>query len=203
MRFISHLDLNRTMARAFRRAGLPIAYSEGFNPRPKMVFGLNLSIGAESECEILDTQLSEEMNHNEILEKLNSALPENLKAYEVYEPQMPLKTIAFSEYIITIPYENDMCEDILQAFQAPVMVLKQTKSSQAITDISQNIKSVKVYFENGMIFVSAILTSGNNDYLNPEYIIKVIAEKTVSEIAATDYRIMRKEIYNTQNDIFR
>lgn len=203
MRFISHLDLNRTMSRAFRRAELPIAYSEGFNPRPKLVFGLNLSIGAESECEILDTRLTEPLPADEILCRLNGVLTDELKAYEVYEPVMPLKTIGFSEYLITVPSEKDITESIKSAFIPPVMILKQTKTTDAVTDISDNIESVDASFSDGIVSIRALLTSGNNNYLNPEYVIKVIAEKAFPEITATDYRIMRKEIYNTEKSVFR
>ncbi len=203
MRFISHLDLNRTMSRAFRRAELPIAYSEGFNPRPKLVFGLNLSIGAESECEILDTQLYEPLSNNEILARLNDVLPSELKVHEVYEPIMPLKTIAFSEYLITIPHDTDISAQIAAVFTPPVMVLKQTKTTQAVTDISDNIESADVSFSDGAIFIRALLTSDNNNYLNPEYIIKAIAEKAFPVAASTDYRIMRKQVYNAEKAVFR
>ena len=203
MRFISHLDLNRTMARAFRRAGLPIAYSEGFNPRPKLVFGLNLSIGAESKCEILDTQLTQEMEYEDIMQRLNDTLPEGLDVYYVKRPVMPTKTIGFCDYEITIPFGQDISENIKSAFTPPVMILKQTKSSEAVTDISENIKSIDASFSDGTITVFTRLTSGNNNYLNPEYVIKVISEKVAPEISAVDYRIMRKEIYDTENSIFR
>lgn len=203
MRFISHLDLNRTMARAFRRAALPIAYSEGFNPRPKLVFGLNLSIGAESECEILDSQLTEEMEYDDVIKKLNDVLPDGLEVYYVKRPVMPLKTIGTCDYELTIPFESDISDKIKEAFTPPVMILKRTKSSEEVTDISENIKKIDAVFENGVLKVFATLTSGNNDYLNPEYVVKVIAEKVCADVAATDYRIMRKEIYNADGSIFR
>ena len=202
-RFISHLDLNRAMARALRRAALPIAYSEGFNPRPKLVFGLNLSIGAESECEILDTQLTKEMPFDEIISALNPALPEHLSVYEISTPFMPLKTIGFAEYDITIPFDEDITEKIKDAFTPPVMILKQTKSSEAITDISENIKNINASFSDGALHINAILTSGNNDYLNPEYVVKVIAEKVTDEVLKKDYRIMRKQVYSINREIFR
>ncbi|MBQ9922909.1 MAG: DUF2344 domain-containing protein [Clostridia bacterium] len=202
-RFISHLDLNRAMARSFRRAKLPIAYSEGFNPRPKLVFGLNLSIGAESECEILDTQLTHEVDFEEIKASLNASLPDHIEVYDVYVPEMPLKSIGFAEYVITVPCTEDICDKILSAFTPPVMILKQTKSSQAVTDISGNIKSIDASYTDGFIIIKAVLTSGNNDYLNPEYVIKVIGEKISEDIAKTDYRIMRKEVYDASGNTFR
>ena len=56
-KYISHLDLNRCMQRTIRRAGLPIWYSEGFNPRMYLMFPLALSLGFESVCEVMDFNL--------------------------------------------------------------------------------------------------------------------------------------------------
>src|SRR5690606_33558809 len=53
-RFASHLDLGRALGRALRRAGLPVAYSQGFHPLPKMAFGPPLPVGVESEAEFVD-----------------------------------------------------------------------------------------------------------------------------------------------------
>lgn len=202
-RFISHLDLNRATARSFRRAKLPVAHSEGFNPRPKLVFGLNLSIGAESECEILDTQFTREMDFDAVKDALNRSFPDHIEVYDIYVPEMPLKSIGFAEYEITIPYTEDICQKIKDAFIPPVMILKQTKSSQAVTDISENIKSIEACFGEDKITVKAVLTSGNNDYLNPEYVMKVIGEKVSDELLKTDYRIMRKQIYDINGSVFR
>lgn len=203
MRFISHLDLNRTFARAFRRAELPIAYSEGFNPRPKLVFGLNLSIGTESECEILDTQFTNEVSFEEILNLLNNNLPKGLRVYDVYQPIMPIKSIATADYTITVPYSAEILPRIKSAFAVPIMILKQTKSSQAMTDISDNIKSVEFSHDVQNVIIKACLTSGNNDYLNPEYIIKVISENCEKSIFTTNYRIMRNQIYNAEKTAFK
>ena len=83
MQFISHLDLNRVMRTALIRAGIPIYYSEGFNPHPKMVFALPLSIGAESECELLDIKIIKEMPNDEIKERLSKELPCDMSVVNV------------------------------------------------------------------------------------------------------------------------
>ncbi len=69
-RFLGHLDVMRHMERAFRRAGLPIALSEGFNPRPKLVFAAPLGVGATSECERLCLTLTEPLEPRAALERL-------------------------------------------------------------------------------------------------------------------------------------
>lgn len=74
-RFLSHLDLMTAMERAFRRAGLPLAFSEGFNPHPRVSFASALAVGVTSEAEYLDVQLLEEIPADEVLQRLNKVLP--------------------------------------------------------------------------------------------------------------------------------
>ena len=64
LQYISHLDLVRTMHKIVVRSGLPLKYTEGFNPKPKMVFAAPLSIGTESLCEFLDVRLSERVDES-------------------------------------------------------------------------------------------------------------------------------------------
>ena len=77
-RFASHLDLGRALGRALRRAGLPVAYSQGFHPLPKMAFGPPLPVGVESEAEFVDITFTEELVAGEISRRLNAALPKGL-----------------------------------------------------------------------------------------------------------------------------
>ena len=73
-KYISHLDLNRFMMRAFRRSGLPIWYTEGFNPHPYATFALALSLGFESEYEIMDFSLTEGVSFGKVKKILNEIL---------------------------------------------------------------------------------------------------------------------------------
>ncbi|MCL5038602.1 MAG: TIGR03936 family radical SAM-associated protein, partial [Firmicutes bacterium] len=81
--FLSHLDLSRLMERALRRAELPIAYSQGFNPHPRMVFGAALAVGTESEAEYADFFLRRDISPGEFQKRLNEALPEGVAVSEV------------------------------------------------------------------------------------------------------------------------
>jgi radical SAM-linked protein len=75
VRFVSHLDVQRLFHRAMRRAGLPIAYSNGFNPHPLMSFATALSVGVTSEAEWFDIKLTEHVDPSAFLERLNDMLP--------------------------------------------------------------------------------------------------------------------------------
>ena len=82
LQYISHLDLVRTMQRVSNRAKLPLWYTEGFNPKPKMVFGPPLSTGVESECEFLDLRFTESVDFEEIKLRLNENLTDSMRVYD-------------------------------------------------------------------------------------------------------------------------
>ena len=75
VRFVSHLDVQRMFQRSFRRAGIPVAYSQGFNPHPLTSFATALSVGCSSDAEWIDVKLDRDMSLTEFSMKLNSALP--------------------------------------------------------------------------------------------------------------------------------
>ncbi len=78
VRFLSHRDLARVWERAIRKAELPIAYSEGFSPRPRLHFGLALSVGHESDSEFLDIDLREDVDVAELPSRLTPCLPDGV-----------------------------------------------------------------------------------------------------------------------------
>ncbi|MET0920616.1 MAG: TIGR03936 family radical SAM-associated protein [Acidimicrobiia bacterium] len=78
VRFIGHRDVARAFDRAFRIEQLPLAFTEGFSPRPKVSFGLALSVGHESEAEYLDFELDEIVDPDELVGPLSAALPEGI-----------------------------------------------------------------------------------------------------------------------------
>jgi radical SAM-linked protein len=80
VRFLSHRDLARVWERALRRAGIRVAYSEGFSPRPRLSFGLALSTGYESLGEYLDIDLAEDMEPEELVALVNPSLPSGMEA---------------------------------------------------------------------------------------------------------------------------
>ena len=83
--YISHLDLMRTMQRAFSRAGVALKYSEGFNPHAKISIILPLSVGTASLCEFMDFALAEDRDLASLPAALNACMPEGIQALEAYE----------------------------------------------------------------------------------------------------------------------
>ena len=106
LQYISHLDLVRTMHKIIVRSKLPLWYTEGFNPKPKMVFAAPLSIGTESKSEYMDLRLTERVPESEVAEALNKNLTEEMQVLEVYYPETKLTDLKWFSYTISITTEN-------------------------------------------------------------------------------------------------
>jgi hypothetical protein len=87
VRFVGHLDLMRVIERAMRRSGFPVAYSQGFNPRPRMAFASALTLGATSGWELCQLDLAADLDDRalaEAVERLRSQLPPGIRILEVW-----------------------------------------------------------------------------------------------------------------------
>ena len=180
LQFISHLDLLRTMKKALIRAEIPVKYSEGFNPHPKISFGLQLSIGAESLCEYMDLKLTEEPDFEAMTAALRRNLTDELYVNEIYHPERPLTDIAFSEYEVTF-YEQ--APDFSDLITDPLRVMKRTKSGEKEVDIRPAI----VKWEQEGNSLRLFLAAAQETYLNPEYVVRLAG--------LDDYRILRTQVY--------
>ncbi len=187
LKYISHLDVNRTLQRALMRAKIPLRFTEGFNPHPRMVFALPLAVGVESHCEYLDTVLSEAIDPDEAMRRLNRELPEELQISETYTPCYPFKKIGWAGYELTL--EGRYSEDFSNRFgellaASPLAVVKRTKSGENETDISPYIRRAVVTAvddANGVrsIRIAAVLCADNTNFLNPIYLVRA-AERYLS-----------------------
>lgn len=196
IRYISHLDLCRTLKSAFIRAGIPLKYSEGYNPRPKMVFALTVSVGSESLYELLDIGITRSMEEREFKERLSSALTSDITVDAVYVPHTKLIDVAYSGYEVRTV--NPLDEDTLNGILAnPMIVMKHGKKGDVETDIRGQILEAKI--EDGVLRL--ILSASQGNYLNPEYVMKAINAATDNRFE--DYRILRTSILNADLTMFR
>ncbi len=200
LQFISHLDLARTMSRAIVRAGVPIWYTEGFNPRPKLVFSLPLSIGTESICEYVDFKITENMPFEEIAKRVEAEFAPEMRVTGVWSPERKLSDIGFAEYEIIInsaKASEELAEKISEMLKQPLVVKKRSKSGEKEVDISPLIKSADVVFENGCVRINTLLSCDSANYLNPEYVVRAAAEKFGIDFDKPEteyYSIMRKRV---------
>ncbi len=98
---LSHLDLVRVFRRAIRRADLPVCYSQGFSPQPKISFGIPLTVGTESDCELLDMELSRPRELAEIKELLGKEMPRGIEIVEVSQIRHNEPSLTKGAYVVT------------------------------------------------------------------------------------------------------
>ena len=141
MRFIGHLDLQRAMQRALRRSGLPVTYSQGFNPHLMLSFAAPLSVGIAGEREIMEVPLEGEMQEDSFLSRLNEALPEGLRAgfARALQNDAPaaMARLFAAQYTIE-PYEGAKALlDAVPGFlaQENIPYLRRSKSGEKMDDL--------------------------------------------------------------------
>ena len=125
-RYTSHLDLHRAWGRLLRRAGLPLLYSKGFNPRPRIQLSTALPLGCTSEHELADIWLTEEIPYDEIQERLQHSAPPGTRILTVEfaalnEPALPSQIDAVS-YIAQI--DADLSEEELSNAIHDLLLIK-------------------------------------------------------------------------------
>ena len=196
LKYISHLDLQRTFSTGLIRAGIPVWYSKGFNPHPKLVFALTVSVGAESECELLDVRLEEPIEREAALAGLRRAFTDEMQILDVYTPERKFSEIAWSGYDITFDGEISS-EAVSEMLRSEMIVTRKTKSGEKREDIRPMVKDVIVDGKN----VTAVLSAGNDAYLNPDYLVKAIFE--CAGQCECDYAVKRTAMYDKDMNIFK
>ena len=178
LRFISHLDLQRFFQRAVNRTGLPIAWSQGFNPHPVMSFGSALALGWTSEYEVIDIKLSAPMGRKRTEDAVRAALPEDLPVLEVRmiddRHPAPMSQVKMSEYRIALEGENARAVlDQVPAFldREHVMAMKKSKSGEKEIDIRP--MAVKLERDDDDLFARLMLTEQNT--LKPDLLVSVLS----------------------------
>ncbi|KAF0197726.1 MAG: hypothetical protein FD169_328 [Bacillota bacterium] len=193
--FISHLDTHKAYYRMFRRAALPLAYSQGFNPHPIMSLAAPLPLGFMSNADYLDLVLAEDTPPEDITQRLLTVSGhENLtlQGIRVITTKVPALAalIAWGEYDITIRPGFNVTEAI-EAFEGAreVPFVKETKRGTRDADAKTLVRSI-VATEHGL---RAILSLAEPVVFRPEELVKVLSHFSSSEIAIE--LVVRQELY--------
>ncbi len=212
VKFISHLDLMKVFERAIRRARLPIAYSQGFNPHPGMVFGLPLSVGVTSEAEYGDFDITDDsLSMNEFAQRLNAQLPQGLEILSAkprLSKQNIMATIAASEYIVVVGTQVECTEKSLRSSigkllsQAEIIVKKKTKSGIKDTNIRDMIYDLTFELQPcgalNIIKFTMLVSAGSKANLKPELLLESLFDLLGSGFEID--RIHRSKLYVKAQD---
>ena len=204
--YISHLDLMRTMQRAFLRAGIPLKYSEGFNPHAQISFALPLSVGTASSCEIMDFRLNGYLELSEIPYRLNRALPEGITVLDAYEWDVKFKNIKWLDVDGVFEYDDrdpsDMLLKLMDFFNRDTIVIKKkSKSGTNDFDIAPNIRSIAFDVKEHKVRLKALI-SAQEPTLNPELLPSAL-EQLAPQLKPDFASFTRMQIYDGQMNIFR
>jgi radical SAM-linked protein len=156
VRFISHRDVARAFERAFRVEQLPLAFTEGFSPRPKVSFGLALSVGHESDAEYLDVELTEPVDTVTLPDRLTPALPEGVAATGAV--RLVERAPALQESITEVHYRvatvdghgRPVPDDVLDVAATKALasdelsVARIRKGKESVDDIRPALRSIEV-----------------------------------------------------------
>lgn len=206
-KYTSHLDLLRFFKRSFKRVGIKLNYSQGFNPHPKMSFAQPLSLGYSSIGEILEFETSQDILVEDIKNKLEVIMPEGLKILDCLEYKHEGKALAAltdaAEYMIVLPVgveslNGKSCEEICNDFlsQEHIFAKKKKKKTKELVDVDIKTKIRELLFLNcdNKIIISAILDAGSISNLSPELLINAIIDFLKLNISRYDIDVMRKKI---------
>lgn len=200
LKFVSHLDLNRFMIRMVRLSGIPVWYSEGFNPHPYITFALPLSLGFESTYEIMDIRLDDDdYPCSEVFNNLCVKLPKGLKMTSCCEPVMKSGDVAYAKFVLDFGDGFSAFADKLKEFMMSRSIIaeKRTKKGGLKTvDLQEMIHSWS-FTENG---IELVLAAGGSNNLNPKLLIETFGEKSGTDLPL--YSVTRVGLYNSKMELF-
>ena len=207
MKFIGHLDIMRYFQRAIRRAGIDVAYSEGFSPHMIMSFANPLGVGLTSEGEYFDLMLkSDACTSQELIDKLNAVMVEGMRVLNVVQvpeekASKAMSLVEAADYIVRFREPEILGTDWKDEFttfmkQTSVIVIKKTKKGEKEMDIRPLVYGW--HFEEDGIFMQ--VSSGSSDNLRPELVIEAFARAYELPVDEFSLLIHRKEVYADRGD---
>jgi radical SAM-linked protein len=152
LRYVSHLDMARTWERSFRRAGLPVAYSRGFNPRPRFQIASALPVGVTGREELTDVWLDAPLDPQELLDRLRPALPVGLDVMDAQEVDLRAPSLQSqmraARYVVTVVSQEPVAAiqtRIDSLLEAPVIMRQRHhKGKMQPYDLRPLVQSVAV-----------------------------------------------------------
>ncbi len=191
-KYISHLDLSSTVIRAMKRTKLPIWQTEGFNPRTYVTFMLPLSLGQEGEHEAMDFRLTEDVPCDEVKERLNAALPPDIRVTEVTVPKDKNTDITAARWRIDFTCDPDKLRRLCEKDQ--INVEKRTKKGVSTVDLKPLMTDVEIAGNQLML----TLPAGNSFNINPALLFEAYTAEYGEQVKRL--RIVRTNIYSGERE---
>ena len=207
IKFISHLDLMRTIQRIIRRSEVPIEYSKGFNPHMALSLAQPLSVGVYSDGEYMDIVLTEKMQVDDILARLNEAAPPTIRFFEatpieivknVKRVPQAMALLDAGRYIIKLKLVN---EEKVEEKMASLLnenaweTLKKSKKGEKMADIKPLVKEFKYWGKDGELVINALIATGSRENLSADLLARFITSKIENVNVESFVSVKREEMY--------
>ncbi len=211
-RFISHLDMLRTFERAIRRAGLPVAFSQGFNPHPRFSFGSPLPVGVPGRDEYMEIDLVENINPAEIAEKLNRTLPGGIDINRSFRmadnAPAVMALIDSARYKVHIDFHHGIDAERLTSCISGFLSLpevtvtrKAKDGKEKPYDIRKGIFSLELesWYDNGAV-LEMVIKTGSTGNIRPEEVVSALTGHCGLPVAEYGVQISREALYAPGGD---
>jgi radical SAM-linked protein len=212
IKFISHLDVLKTIQKNIRRAGLPIEFSQGFNPHMNTSIAQPLSVGVYSSGEYMDMVLTTEMDEKEIVDKLNATAPSGIKyisataiPYTEGEKKVPqaMALIDAARYTIKVKYSDlstleDEMNKLLETKEW--ITIKKSKKGEKEVNLRTFIKDFSFWIKDEYLVLNVLISTGSREHLSADLLVSYIQEKTSNAVLDAFVNIKREEMYFYKGD---
>jgi radical SAM-linked protein len=193
MRYTSHLDLHRTWERTFRRAELPLSYSLGFKPKPKINLAAALPLGFTSDCEIIEIWLDKNLDPKYIKKQLDEAIPPGILVHAVAEidanrPKIPNQILS-AIYEVTLVDPIPQIEKLIDQITKKESILRERRGKHY--DLRPLIESIRVIQKNGCQYLEMQLAARTGATGRPDEVLDALGIDPFST------KIHRKELILT------
>ena len=196
-RWISHLDAMRTLQRIMLRAGVPIKYSEGYNPHALISILMPLSVGTESLCQLADIRVREDLDLAALPARLTAVSPEGLTFAEAYEDGAKPAELKWLEAEGVWEYDSadpaETAAKCTELFSAPVQVLRRTKRGEGLFLITDHIRELSFAPEPGQVRVRCTVSCAE-PVVNPDLLTAAVI-RNLPEAAPDAARFRRLALY--------
>ena len=205
--FISHLEYVKTIERAVKRAKIPVAYSEGFNPHMKISLASALGVGVSSNCEACEIELKQLENKDVLVHRLQQALPRGIKIMAAdMVPKKTAKLMAVAraaDYIVTFPLEanfsDEAIQNIMQDYAETLEIKFQKKLPKnkgvKVIDLKDYVASItlKKEADNLILGFTCLITPTGS--LKAMEIAQIVVENFALPVNLVDIHILRDKLY--------
>jgi radical SAM-linked protein len=203
IRFVSHLEYTRTIERAMRRAKLPVAYSEGFNPHMKFSLASALGVGITSQAEFLEIELAKDINLEIAIEKLSAALPMGIhvKAADLVENKAAklMASVGGADYYVQVPCLEE-CREQIERFNMADSVLFQKpipkgRGKTKEIQVKDFIQKIEWEYNNNKLelkFACKITPTGS---MKATELLKILKDQFAVPLVLEQADIERRDLY--------